>query len=104
MKETLLDKKNPYYALLQLGRLNISMDCGKLNSRTIEDWVSEIFPVPIEIRKGRPPKNGIPEHYFNDLIYIPEIYLEDGSVINFHKLRFAIFCIKRVLVILINLT
>jgi len=91
MKEKLKNKENPIHMIFQINRFN---------SRTIENWVSKIFPVPKDSRKGHPLKEGVPEELFKNLIPIPGIFLEDGNMINFPKLRFAIICLTRVLITL----
>lgn len=88
MRGRLKNKENPLYTLLELPRFG---------SRTIEDWIREVFPVPHDERRGQPSKEGVSKGFFNELIPIPEIFLEEGKKINFLKLRFAISCLTRVL-------
>ena len=92
MKKTFLNKKNPFYTLLQLSRFN--------NLRTIENWVREVFPMPKKTRKRHSSKNKLSNNYFDTLIPIPGVFLEDGKMINFLKFRFAIVCLVRVLITL----
>lgn len=94
MKQILLDRDEPFFQLLQLDRFN--------SESTLEGWLSEIFPVPLKERKGRTPKGGISEGYFKLLIPIPGIFNEHNQV-NLLKLRFAIKCLTRSL-ILLNVT
>lgn len=91
MKEVLLDKHEPFFQLLQLDRFN--------SESTLEDWISEIFPVPLKERKGRTPKVGVSEEYFNCLISIPGIFTEHNQV-NLLKLQFAIKCLTRSLILM----
>ena len=87
MAKKILDKKNPF---------NILFDLDTFNSRTISNWVSEIFPISKNSRRGRPAKEEIPSSFFEELILIPGIFLDDETV-NFPKLRFTIVCLTRVL-------
>jgi hypothetical protein len=89
MIDFLFDKKNALYGFLEMNRFN--------NRRTIQNWISEVFPLQNGIKKGRP---SLKEHLkgnFEVLIPIPGILLEEGRVINVMKLRFAIQCLVRVL-------
>lgn len=88
MTSKLRDKKN---ALCTLWEIN------KFGSRAIEDWICEVFPIPVHLRKGRPSKSGLSESYFDTLITIPEIFLEDNKMINFLKLKFAIISYTQIL-------
>jgi hypothetical protein len=84
MKEMLLDKHEPFFDLLQLDRFN--------SESTLEDWISEVFPLPLDERKGRTPKAGISAEHFENLIPIPGVFTEDNQV-NLLKLRFVIKCL-----------
>jgi hypothetical protein len=57
----------------------------------------DVFPIPKHLRKGRPAKSGVSEKYFNKLIPIPEVILDNGKAINLLKLRFVINCFSRIL-------
>jgi hypothetical protein len=92
MKKTLLNKKNLFHNLFQLSRFN--------HSRTIENWVREVFPMPKSSRKRHSSKNELSNNHFDTLIPIPGVFLEDGKMINFLKFRFAIVCLVRVLITL----
>lgn len=98
MRRKLLDKENPLYTLLKLNQLHVNDDS---ESRSIENWVREVFPPPKDKRtekRTRPSlKAGRPDDSFNTLISIPEIFWNDGNVINFPKLRFAIIALTMVL-------
>lgn len=89
MKKKLLDKKFFYYNFLKLNRFP--------RPRTIEEWITQVFPVPKKLRKGKPSNSGVPEHYFNRIIPVPGIFLNNYQVINFQKFRFAIKCIAKIL-------
>lgn len=92
MKKELMDKKNPLYELLKMNQYSIGED-----AQTIDKWISKIFPVPEDLRKGRPSKKGIAPSLFDNLIPIPEVFPENGAKINFLKLRFTLECLTRVL-------
>lgn len=64
----------------QIQKVEADIRCGR---HPISNWIGEVFPVPKDSRKGHPSKNGVAEDYFNNLISIPEIFLENGNVINF---------------------
>lgn len=89
MAQYLYDKKYPLYHLLEINRFH--------DPRTIWNWISKVFPIPKNARKGRPSLEKIPKDDFNTLIHIPDIFLENGNVINVLKLRFAIQCLTQVL-------
>lgn len=84
MKEALLDRGEHFFDLLQLERFN--------SESTLEDWISEVFPIPLDKRKGRTPKTGILAEHFENLILIPGVFTEDNRV-NLLKLRFVIKCL-----------
>lgn len=89
MSEYLCDRKCPFYSLLEIDRFH--------DPRTIRNWISKVFPIPNNARKGRPSLDETPKDDFNTLIHIPDIFLENGNVINMLKLRFAIQCLTRLL-------
>ena len=89
MSEYLFDKKYPLYHLLEINRFH--------DPRTIFNWISKVFPIPNNARKGRPSLDETPKDDFNTLIHIPDIFLENGNVVNVLKLRFAIQCLTQVL-------
>lgn len=97
MKELLLDKTNLFWELFDLKESSSCPIPRGWNPRTIENWVREIFPVPADLRKGRPSKKGIASSLFDNLVLIPEIFFENEAKINFLKLRFALACLTRVL-------
>lgn len=68
-----------------------------MNPRTIENWIRKVCPIPKDMRRGRPSNEKASEGFFKTLITIPEIFLDDGRVINFSKLKFTIICLTRVL-------
>jgi len=88
MRKRLLDKENPLFRLLELNRFG---------TRAIDDWISEVFPLPKHVRKGRPSKAAPPEDSFERLVHIPGVFMDEGKVVNFPKLRFAILCLARIL-------
>lgn len=89
MSEYLCDKKYPLYHLLEVKRF--------YDPKTIRKWISKVFPIPNDARKGRPSLDKTPKEDFNTLTHIPDIFLENGNVINVLKLRFAIECLTQVL-------
>ena len=64
----------------------------------MEDWISEVFPIPLDKRKGRP-KAGISAEYFESLTLIPDVFTENNRV-NLLKLRFVIKCLAMSLILL----
>jgi hypothetical protein len=89
MSEYLCDKKYPLYHLLETNRFH--------DPKTIRKWIAKVFPIPNNARKGRPSLDKMPKEDFNTLTHIPDIFLENGNVINVLKLRFAIECLTQVL-------
>jgi hypothetical protein len=78
MKDKLLDRKEPFFDLLGLGRFN--------DPRTIEKWVSVVYPIPKSQRKRRSQPDGA----YDNIIDIPDIFTNRGT--SFPRLRFAIIC------------
>lgn len=97
MRKRLLDKETPLYRLLELDRFSSYSDSEDRDSRTIENWIREICPLPKDYRKGRPSKAGISKRFFDEVVLIPGIFTADEKTINFPKLRFAITSLTRVL-------
>lgn len=92
MTEYLLNKESPFYGLLRIGRFH--------NRRTIKNWISDVFPIPSSIRKGRPSQQEPSKINFKVLNPIPGIFMDEERVINVMKLRFTIQCLVRVLNVL----
>lgn len=84
MEDRLLDRKYPFYELLDLGRFH--------SPRTIEKWVRAVFPVPQAERKKHRTKN---DSAFKNIIPIPNIFTDTG--VSFPRLRFALICLTRIL-------
>jgi len=87
MSKILLNKKGPFYELLNR----------KFNSRVIENWIRKVCPMQENLKGRRAKIPKFEDSCFDNLIPIPGIFLEDGKVINFPKLKFAIKCLTRVL-------
>jgi hypothetical protein len=77
MSEYLCDRKCPFYSLIEIDRFH--------DPRTIKNWISKIFPIPNNARKGRPSLHETSKDDFNTLIHIPDIFLKNGNVINVLK-------------------
>lgn len=81
MKDKLLDKQEPFFDLLELGRFN--------NPGTIKKWVSAVYPIPKSQRK----KRSKPAGAYDNIIDIPDIFANRG--ISFPRLRFTLICTTR---------
>ncbi len=92
MQELLLNKTHPFFEILAAGDPNLSF-----GSRTVSNWISKVFPIPQDARRGRPSKVAISPTAFECLVCIPGIFSERGAVINFSILQFVLTSISRFL-------
>jgi hypothetical protein len=91
MERRLIDESNPLYDLLMLHQFS-KTNPNNPESRTVENWIRPMFPVPPDERKQ---KWNSKESYFENIMKIPGILTDKGT--NFLKLRFALICLTRIL-------
>lgn len=78
------------------GGLFFCLNYGNVDEETLKRWVSKINPIPERKRKRKLKKEEV-LNYYKRIVYIPKIFSDEYSKVNFQKLRFAIISITKVL-------